>query len=468
MVAAAVLVGTAVPAEADMQGEMNTMFGSLVNTTSPGVYNTQTRGVLSGGGLALKSKIVSISPVTLTPPSFKAGCGGIDLFGGSFSFINAAQFVQLMRSVAANAQGYAFQLALQTMCPSCSQIIADLQKKVQELNSLMMNSCHLAQGVVNDTASAFGVSNSNGVSLINQLEGVGDTFQSFTSSTGSSPVQQAQGSTAATSDLAKQVQGNLVWRALNQTGASGWFDSGDSTLYEEMMSLTGTIIVGPPAATSDGTDQALPKITLAGIIGIQDLIDGSPSTTSPNGGQTTINIYACDTTPADGCLSPTATAETITGFRQMILDQLEGTDSTEGIIQEINTGDNTMTSSQKNFMAAMPDGLGTLITLLAQKNTTAAGAFVRIAAPLIGIEMAHVVLESMLDATRVAIEGQQDPNVTKVAKMIEDARDRLSRDEQVLQARYGSMPDLVAKYRDLMTIMPASSMGGHVAVTLAR
>ncbi len=57
----------------------------------------------------------------LVPPSFSAGCGGIDLFGGSFSFINMNQFVDLMRAVASNAAGYAFQLAINAMCPDCGR-----------------------------------------------------------------------------------------------------------------------------------------------------------------------------------------------------------------------------------------------------------------------------------------------------------------------------------------------------------
>jgi len=91
--------------------------------------------------------------VSFVPPSFSAGCGGIDLFGGSFSFINMNQFVDLMRAVASNAAGYAFQLAINAMCPDCGNVMSDLQKEVQQLNQMFSNSCQLAQGLVNDAAS---------------------------------------------------------------------------------------------------------------------------------------------------------------------------------------------------------------------------------------------------------------------------------------------------------------------------
>ena len=63
------------------------------------------------------------------------------------------QFVDLMRAVASNAAGYAFQLAINAMCPDCGNVMSDLQKKVQQLNQMFSNSCQLAQGLVNDAAS---------------------------------------------------------------------------------------------------------------------------------------------------------------------------------------------------------------------------------------------------------------------------------------------------------------------------
>lgn len=68
-------------------------------------------------------------------------------------FHNMNQFVDLMRAVASNAAGYAFQLAIYAMCPDCGNVMSDLQKKVQQLNQMFFNSCQLAQGLVNDAAS---------------------------------------------------------------------------------------------------------------------------------------------------------------------------------------------------------------------------------------------------------------------------------------------------------------------------
>ncbi|WP_435339268.1 conjugal transfer protein TraH [Morganella morganii] len=130
---------------------MDRLFNEMSNTTRPGIHQTQRRGVIAGGRVTTKARIFDENLVSFVPPSWKAGCGGVDLFGGSLSFVNADQIVQLMRAVAANAKGYAFQLALDNVFPDGAKWIENFQKKVQALNQHLGNSCQLAQGIVNDS-----------------------------------------------------------------------------------------------------------------------------------------------------------------------------------------------------------------------------------------------------------------------------------------------------------------------------
>jgi conjugative transfer pilus assembly protein TraH len=84
------------------------------------------------------------------PPAARAraGCGGIDIFAGSFSFINASEIVAMLKAVANNAVGFAFSLAIDTVCPECSKIMQEFSQKAQLMNNLNINSCELAQGLV--------------------------------------------------------------------------------------------------------------------------------------------------------------------------------------------------------------------------------------------------------------------------------------------------------------------------------
>ena len=195
--AAAAAIALPYPADAGIGEEMNRMFGDMTNVTEPGVYETQRRGVIAGGSVRNRSRIMTENPVSLTVPSVRAGCGGIDLFGGSLSFINGDQFIELLRSIASNAKGYAFQIALSSMCEKCSQYMETLQKKVQALNQYFGNSCQLAQGAVNDTLSAFGQKGLTDASLLSAAEGTADLFTSWSSADGTSPYRKAAKSPAA-------------------------------------------------------------------------------------------------------------------------------------------------------------------------------------------------------------------------------------------------------------------------------
>lgn len=175
---------------AGLQAEMDRLFGEMSNTTPPGVYETQRRGAFTGGRVTAKTRIVNENLVSLAPPSWKAGCGGVDLYGGSFSFINADQIVQTLRAVAANAKGYAFMLALDNYAPDIAKWIKLFQDKVEAMNKYLGNSCQLAQGVVNDLTSAFDLQNKTNASL--KATGMGlykDFFGSKQQPEGKSPME---------------------------------------------------------------------------------------------------------------------------------------------------------------------------------------------------------------------------------------------------------------------------------------
>ena len=176
LITALLLAVSVGPTWASVDAELNNMFVDMSNFTAPGVWNSQRRGVISGGGFVARNRIANINLMSIVPPSFEAGCGGINVYGGSFSFINKEQFVGLMRNIASNAMGYAFQLALNSMCESCMQTIETLARKVQQMNQNMGNSCQMAQGIVNDTLSGMSVKGKTDASLLATLKGFAITW----------------------------------------------------------------------------------------------------------------------------------------------------------------------------------------------------------------------------------------------------------------------------------------------------
>ena len=440
-----VLAGPA--ARADMQELMDEQFTALTNVTEPASFQTSRRGVLSGGGAYARVPIMNDRLVSLVPPSFEAGCGGIDFFSGSFSFINADQFVALMKATAANAAGYAFQVAMSAMCETCMAAIETLQKKIQELNQYFGNSCQLAQGIVNDTAAAMGVQRTSKASVINSAAGIADVFGAWTNDTdGQSPEPKA--AEGAPDDYAEQVQGNLVWRELQKRGVSGWFLGGDNALLEVAMNITGTVIVGKLADT-DHDDQA-PE--LSRIMPRPDLFRFLVE-----GGEVTIRGCG-DGYDADKCLVLVDKTVTITGFQERIRNLLLGDGIDQGIITLIYQNAAAMNDAQKSLLHVMPNSVGGLLYRLAQLKEPAGQTFAAQAAPVMAFVMAAEICRKLLYATSAAVALADNPYIPDVQQMMRDANSGLQASVAEMQSRYGSLAELVRQYYELLLVInPAAA-----------
>ncbi len=139
------------PVHANVGSELNSFFndmGAAANATGPVAYQGQSAGYYSGGNIWTRFPQRSVNPVNLQLPSVKAGCGGIDVFSGSFSFINSDEIVAMLKATANNALGFAFQLAIKSISPQISATIEEMAQKAQQMNQFNMNSCETAQNLV--------------------------------------------------------------------------------------------------------------------------------------------------------------------------------------------------------------------------------------------------------------------------------------------------------------------------------
>ncbi len=228
-------------AGANINEAMNRQFGTMQNFTQPAVIVGPDGGVVSGGALRMRMPIESVTPVRITPPSARAGCGGIDVHGGSLSFPSAQEFVQVARSVAGNVGGYAFKLALSSMCQNCENIMSAIQETNNLFNKMQLDSCTLAEDIVAGR-------------LDETLEAAGDAARTAGNAWAEAFsvdawYAQRQGeevaSVAAMSPEEREAafEGNYVWQALRSTG-SIIPGMEDTTLAREiLMSITGTVVM---------------------------------------------------------------------------------------------------------------------------------------------------------------------------------------------------------------------------------
>lgn len=230
----------------------------LSNVTAPGAYDSAMRGGYVGGGVSLRTPVRPINLAAFDPPRISAGCAGIDMYGGSFSFINANQIVVLFRQIMNNATGLLFKAALNNICPSCSNMMTEFQKTVQDLNALASNTCAIANGVISTFAP-----NALDAAGKQAAANIGSAIGTFTDHfTGISPASTAQSKQDNQATEAFNASaGNFVWKALARSQA------------EKSLADTGGL-----APIGNQNEQRLFLMSLVGTQSFTGMIPGSEPT----------------------------------------------------------------------------------------------------------------------------------------------------------------------------------------------
>lgn len=82
------------------------------------------------------------------PPKVKAGCGGIDVFLGGFSYLNFEYLVTKLQRIMQAAPAAAFDIALNVLCEPCSKTIKSLEAITNTLNNLQLDECKAGRALV--------------------------------------------------------------------------------------------------------------------------------------------------------------------------------------------------------------------------------------------------------------------------------------------------------------------------------
>jgi conjugative transfer pilus assembly protein TraH len=284
---------------AGVNDDLNKFFDGLgfnANVTAPQAYKGQEAGYYTGGSIFARESVRNVQVAYLDLPSFRSGCGGIDLFAGGFSFINADQLVALSKNILNNAKGYAFTLAMESATPQISSVMKYLTDMQNKINSLNINSCETAAGLVGSLWPK------NTMAQRRICEDVG-THSSFSIFSDMAAARQGCGAEGKMSDVLKRGsgsdqfknmildEGNIAWKAIKQNPLF----RDDDQLAELFMSLSGTIII----RKSGAGDSASNKFSVLTSL----VTDDKLLKAFLHGGVAT--IYKCDDTKPEGCLNPT-------------------------------------------------------------------------------------------------------------------------------------------------------------------
>lgn len=441
-------------AMANIQSQMDSMFEGMSNSTAPGAFETATRGVISGGSMRIRNNIATAPLVSFRLPSVQAGCGGIDMFAGSFSFINAQQFVQTLRSVASNAvgvaSGYAFKLALQAMGPTPANVISQLQETMQKMNEMMSNSCQLATGLVTDTFMAFGAQLDNNDKQKSLSKGLGDAFSSFNG-------PSADGGKGAGEKLDESGKaelcseyGNVLWCAMIDRGTKSFFKYGSDQTAELIMTMTGSHVLGEMADAQDSKGKARLNERLPALadFDLETMIEGKKGET--------VTVYKCDESVA--CLKPTTTQLEFDGLAAKIQRAFNGSSTSPGIIYKWATNTGSFGPEETQVIATLQaTGFSAMIQRLSQRSASVATGFVSEHAKLIARDGVYSLARSYLDAARVSLMGSKMLPALgeRPDAFIDEAYGRLENQYNASLEKYGSNAEMMADYKVKMEIMPA-------------
>lgn len=444
--------------KADLQEEMDSMFGSYVNVTPGQVYETQRRGGFAAGSVFIRNRVSNPQLINFEPPSFKAGCNGIDMFGGSFSFINKEQFINALRNIASNAMGYAFELAIKALCPNCAQTMTELRNFVNELNQGLLNSCQMGRALLNKS----GVDNM----ITDSMSGVRDSISRGLTNMGFATDNNASGATGGDSnksptkiadeagELEKQ-EINITWDALSKSNAASWFSTTDMQMKEALMSVTGTIIL-KKGTDAVGEVDLVPR-PIEGTIKLMDIINATTGTK--------VKVLTCDEDTK--CLNPVTTEITISKSLRQKVEQALG-DDTHGIISKINdksaTGVTTLTTAEKQFITAVPQPIYAQLKNLSQDRQTAM-LFANYMVDAITAELAQVFYNELQRSVEMAIPYSQHEFAQNMQSKLVAQRQEMNEMKQNAMNSLGMLSKGLEVYNTLRVAISTQQTNTRLNVT---
>ena len=341
-------------ARADVGSSMDSFLndlGGAAQVNGPTAYQGQSAGYYSLGNVWTRFPQKTTNLVNLQLPRARAGCGGIDIFAGSFSFINASEIVAMLKAVANNAVGFAFSLAIDTVCPECSKIMQEFSQKAQLMNNLNINSCELAQGLVGGIWPKGDLADKAICEAIGNSEGIFTDYAAAKHGCGTRGQRTSTNAAGAGKydDVNPGVARNFTWTILKKSAFFSPNGTFDQQLAEYAMTLLGTIIYVPP--TDDVPGKFVPIVGESSSTLVTSLLDG----TTGSG----VLLFHCD--EPDKCLDP--------GFKSLILPASKAlrprvSKLIAGMIQAIHD-DTPITEAQKELLQVASIPLYKILTVQA-------------------------------------------------------------------------------------------------------
>lgn len=230
--------------------------GMFVQTTSPGAFKSQSSLGVIGGSAALRIPTRQINIASFDPPRISAGCGGVDLFMGSFKFIDAQQLVAVFRMIVQGAVAALFKIAINSISGQLGSAMTEFGTALRELNSSFKNSCTLAEDI------ASGHMQERLDKVKDAAGNVGKKFEAMVGAAGSFMNNFIEGFGKSDANKRRKITdnptfGNQTWRRIVRSGVVNNIQLPAGTSQElfaqVLMNVTGGVIIPTEEVQQDGT-----------------------------------------------------------------------------------------------------------------------------------------------------------------------------------------------------------------------
>lgn len=451
MILIAFICFTATTANADVAKQITKVFGGMVNVTPETSYAGQRSNSYHGPSVVLRNRITNAVAIGFVPASISAGCGGIDMFGGSISFIKKAELEQLLRNIASNASGYLFQLALTQLCPSCVANIESMQKKIQSLTNMSLNSCNIAtdtvdwmladkppaeESVTHATRKKIGYKNRNDALATDDADMLAQQ-----NTTNPEKTSAAAGLSGVNNT---DFVGNILWNRLVQANTDSWFggatEAGQQT-REAIISLIGTA-----SMKMNATNDSLTMDEWTSIIGLKEFLEGG-----------SITMYTCATDTAK-CLTNKATAQvTIVGFKQKVKDILLGNGVSTGIVTKLkNPMVAPLNATEISFVNHVKGPIyAMLIGLAKTRDGGGSSEFAERLLPVLSAKLVWDLITEYVETAEKSLLGakeEQKPMISKLVGIIKKRKKELEVEYKQLLSEEKATFDALKIYRNMLEV----------------
>jgi conjugative transfer pilus assembly protein TraH len=370
-------------ARADVASQMNGFFndaGGAANVTGPTAFQGQSAGYYSLGNVWTRFPQKSVSPFNLQLPSARAGCGGIDLFSGSFSFINASEIVAMLKATANNALGFAFKLAIDSVSPEIGKVMDEFSQKAQLLNQMNISSCETAQALVGGIWPQMETTRSTICEAVGNSQGV---FSDWAASRqGCNNGGQRDATLAGNTDpsMKEQIIGdphNYTWEALKKSSKFGAFDQAFS---EYVMTLVGTIVTTPPSGSEHG-----PKVVIYGPAEeavVTALLDGTANAPA-------VKILKCNNDPCTEVSDQTLNVPASSALRPRIATMIKSMSS------KIRS-DTALDAAEKQLLNMATVPIYKILAVQAYAHYALTDGEIQTLSEIVAVDLLNAMLDNML------------------------------------------------------------------------